>query len=121
MAFSDPKTVTINSIAHTLPRVGVPGPYSSFYKEDSDAGKLTVSHRYGKRKQSLLRFDFQKTAADPLISSQNIIYSMSVSLTVDRPLVGFTVAEQKQVVDGVIGLLTATSGADTTKFLGGEN
>lgn len=121
MAFSDPKTVTINSVAQTLPRTGVPGPFSSVYTKDDGSAKLTVSHRYGKRKQSLLRFDWQKTAADPLISAQNIVYGMSVSLTVDRPLVGFTIVEQKQIVDGVVGFLTASSGADTTKFLGGEN
>lgn len=121
MAFTDPKTVTINAVAHSLAKVGTPGPFSTLYKEDNDALRMTVSHRYGKRKQSLLRFDLQKTAADPLISSQNIIYGMSVSLTVDRPLVGFTIVEQKQFVDGVVGFLTATSGADTTKFLGGEN
>lgn len=121
MAFSDPKTVTINAVPHVLARVGTPGPFSSLYKEDSDAVKMTVSHRYGKRKQSLIRLDLQKTAADPLATANNSIYGMSVSITVDRPLVGFTIAEQKQLVDGLIGLLTATSGADTTKFLGGES
>lgn len=83
--------------------------------------KMTVSHASAKRRRSLLRVDFQKTAADPLISSTNIIYSMSVALTVDRPLVGFTIAESKYIVDAVAAYLTAATGANTTKFLGNEN
>lgn len=121
MAFSDPKSVTINAVAQSLPRLGSPTPYSSVYQKDDGTVKLTASHRYGKRKQSLLRLDLQKTAADPLISAQNIIYGMSVSMTVDRPLTGFTIVEQKYLVDAFVGFLTASSGADTTKFLGGEN
>lgn len=120
MALSDPQSVTINAVAKSLPRISV-GDNSSIYQIDDASVKLTVSSQYGKRKRTLLRLDFQKTAPDPLISSTNIVYSMSVSLTVDRPLVGFTVAEQKQIVDAVSGYLTASSGANTTKILGGEN
>lgn len=120
MALSDPQSVTINSVAQTLPRISVDTNASTYQKDDGTV-KLTVSHSYGRRKRSLLRVDFQKTAADPLISSTNIIYSMSVQLVVDRPITGFTVAEQKQIVDAVSAYLTASSGANTTKFLGGEN
>jgi len=120
MALSDPQTLTINTVAHTLPRVSVDTNASSYVESDGST-KMTVSHQYGKRKRSLLRVDFQKTAADPLISSQNIIYSMSVQLVVDRPLTGFTVTEQKQIVDALSAYLTASSGANVTKILGGEN
>lgn len=120
VAFSDPQSVTINAVAKTLPRVDT-GSNRSTYRMDDGTVTLTASHVYGKRKRSLLRLDFQKTAPDPLISSTNIVYSMSVQLVVDRPLVGFTVAEQKQIVDAMSAYLTASSGANTTKFLGGEN
>jgi hypothetical protein len=39
----------------------------------------------------------------------------------DVPLLGYTVTEQKQVVDGFIAQLNASSGALITKVLGGEN
>jgi hypothetical protein len=35
--------------------------------------------------------------------------------------VGYSVAEQKYVVDGFLAQLQASSGALITKFLGGEN
>lgn len=120
MAFSDPQSVTIDAVAHTLPRVSV-DLNSSTYVQDDGTVKLTASHQYGKRKRSLLRLDFQKTAADPLVTGNNNIYSMSVQLVVDRPLAGFTVAEQKSIVDAMTAYLTASSGAITTKLLGGEN
>jgi hypothetical protein len=46
---------------------------------------------------------------------------MSVSLAVDVPLTGFTIAEQKQIVDALTAYLTASSGSKVTQLLGGEN
>lgn len=120
MAFTDPQSLTINAVPYSLPRVSVSGT-SSIYQDVTQNVKMTVSHASAKRNRSLLRVDFQKTAPDPLISSTNIIYSMSVAMTVDRPLVGFTAAEAKQVVDAFAAYLTASSGANTTKFLGFES
>lgn len=120
MAFADPQTVTINAIAKTLPRVNV-GTNQSVYLKDDQEVKLTASHQYGKRIRRSIRLDHRKTAADPLISSQNIIYTMSAYLVVDVPVTGYTVAEAKQIVDGLLAYLTASSGAQVTKLLGGEN
>lgn len=120
MALSDPKTVTINAVPSDLARVDVTGS-KSIYSKDDGLITLTVSHQNGKRKRAYVRLDVQKTAPDPLISATAVIYNMSAALTVDRPLVGFTIAEQKQIVDGLVGLLTATTGADTTKILGGQS
>jgi hypothetical protein len=46
---------------------------------------------------------------------------MSAYLVVDQPITGFTVAESKQVIDGFVAWLSASSGANLTKLLGGEN
>jgi hypothetical protein len=46
---------------------------------------------------------------------------MAAYLVVDVPIIGYTVTEQKQVVDGLTGYLTASSGARVTQLLGGEN
>lgn len=121
MALSDPKTVTINAVANSLARIPSNSLNSSVYSKDDGNVKMTVSQSYGKRKSVLVRFDFQKVAADPLISSTNIIYSMSVSFVINRPLTGYTIAEQKLNVEGALSFLTAASGADLTKVLGGES
>lgn len=118
--FADPQSVTINSIAISLPRVGT-GPTSSSYKDSTQATGLVVSHNVAKRSRHTARLDILKTAADPLVPATNRPYSMSAYLVVDVPLFGFTVAEQKLNVDGLTAWLVASSGANVTKLLGGES
>lgn len=120
MAYSDPQTVTINAVAQTLPRVGSGVNVGSFSKDDGNV-KLGVSHAYGKRTRRVVRIDLSKIAPDPLISSTNIKYGMSAYLVVDVPVTGYTIAEQKQGVDALFAWGTASSGANITKLLGGEN
>jgi hypothetical protein len=119
MAFADPQSVTINAIAKTLARTGSSLDSGVFTKDDGEV-KLTVSHSYNKRNRRTLRIDHQKLAADVMDSSLNVPYSMSVYIVVDTPKAGYTVAEQKQVVDGLTAYLTASSGARVTQLLGGE-
>lgn len=116
---ADPQSVTINAVASSLPRT-ISGPPSTYQKDDGNV-KLMVSHQFGKRTRSTVRLDFRKIAADPLVSAQSIEYGMSAYLVVDRPTTGFTLVEAKQIVDGLTGWLTASSGANTTKVLGGES
>jgi hypothetical protein len=120
MAFTDPQSVTINAVANSLPRVGSGVNVGSFSKDDGTV-KLNVSHAYGKRTRRQVRVEHSKVAPDPLISSQNIKHSMSAYLVIDTPITGYTVAEAKQIADGLTAWLTASSGANLTKLLGGEN
>lgn len=120
MAFSDPQSVTINAVANTLPRTSSGTNNGVFTKDDGNV-KLTVSNAYGKRTRRTIRLDHRKIAPDPLISAQNIEFSMSAYLVVDVPVTGYTIAEQKQIVDALTAYLTASSGARVTQLLGGEN
>lgn len=120
MAFADPQSVTINAVANSLARTSS-GVNSGAFTKDDGTVKLTVSHAYNKRTRRVIRLDHSKIAADPLISAQNIKYSMSAYLVVDLPVTGYTVAEAKQVIDGLTAYLTASTGARVTQLLGGEN
>lgn len=119
MAFADPQTVTINAIANTLPRISS-GTNSGSFRKDDQTVTLSVSHQYGKRVRRQIRLDHKKIAPD-VFTSDNREYSASVYLVVDAPVTGYTVAELKQIVDGLTGYLTASSGARSTQLLGGEN
>jgi hypothetical protein len=55
------------------------------------------------------------------MASVNVRLSSSVYLVVDTPETGYTVAEAKQIADGLIAYLSASSGARLTQLLGGEN
>lgn len=120
MAFADPQSVTIAAVANSLPRVSS-GVNSGIFQKDDGNVKLTVSHAYGKRNRRTIRLDHRKIAADPLLGSVNINYSMSAYLVVDAPQTGYTVAQVKEIVDALTLYLTASSGAKVTQLLGGEN
>ncbi len=121
MSFSDPQSVTINAVANSLPRVSS-GVRSGMFTKDDGNVSLEISHQPTKgRNRRTARLDFRKVAADPLSTGFNKEYSMSAYLVVNVPEVGFTIAEQKQIVDGLTAYLTASSGARVTQLLGGEN
>jgi hypothetical protein len=120
MAFSDPQTITINAIANSLARTSSRDNAGAFTKDDGNV-KLTVSSLYGKRVRRTARIDHRKTASDPLFPAQNSPYSMSFYVVADVPMYGYSVVEQKQIVDGFLAWMSASSGANITKLLGGEN
>jgi len=117
---SDPQSITINAVATSLPRTSSGDNKGEFRSADQLITEL-VSHQYGKRNRHLVRVDHSKVAADPFDSSVNAKYSMSCYIVVDVPPVGYTGTEQKQVVDGFLAQLSASSGALITKILGGES
>lgn len=117
---ADPQSVTISAVANSLPAVSR-GVNTSTYKKDDGLLGLSISHQYGKRTRRTVRIDHSKIAADPLVSSQNIKYSMSAYLVIDVPITGYTVAEAKAIIDGFTTYLTASSSAKVTSVLGGES
>jgi len=116
---SDPQSVTINAVANSLVRTGV-GPSSGSFQKDDGTLKLKISHQTGRRNRHLLALEHSKIVADPLMASQNLRVGMVTHIVVDTPRDGYTVAEAKQVVDGFIAYLQASSGAVVTKLLGNE-
>lgn len=122
LAFADPQSVTINSVAQSLPRISS-GPNAGVFQKDDATVKLTVQHNVqGGRAKRMLRLDHSKIAGDPLITGTNARYRGSVWLATDFPSeAGYTVAEAKQIVDALTAYLVASSGARATQLLGGEN
>ncbi|DAD52239.1 TPA_asm: coat protein [ssRNA phage Esthiorhiza.1_4] len=118
--FSDPQSVTIGS-ANSLPRTGISNNSGSFTKDDGTVA-LTVAHSKSKanRFRSTARVDFSKIVADPLVTGTNLRLSSSVYIVIDRPINGFTVAEQVQLITGLTTWLTASTNANATKLSGAE-
>lgn len=120
MAYADPQTVTINAVANSLKRVSSDRNAGTFQVADGTV-KLTVSHQYGKRARRALRLDHSKMSPDPFVPANSNKVNASATLVLDQPLVGYTITELKQILDGFIAYLSATSGASMTQLLGGEN
>lgn len=120
MAFSDPQSITINAVALSLARTDQ-DPKGVFVTSDGLVKETIGQEANGaNRYRRLLRLDHSKIAANPFDSTLNAKYNMSVYIVVDVPAVGYTVAEQKQVTDGFVAYLSATSGARMSQLLGGE-
>lgn len=117
---SDPETITISAAPISLPRTGSGVSSGTFMSSDGTL-KLDISHQYGKRFRRVIRVTQNKVSADPLVPSQNVRSSMSTFIVFDVPVNGYTSAEAKAVVDGLTAWLTASSGANVTKVLGGES
>lgn len=122
MSFADPQSVTISAIAHSLPRVTNNGSVSVYSKDDNTV-VLSASHSRtnGNRFRRVIKINHKKVVPDPLFPAQNVPYEMSSYLVVNAPITGYTIAEQKAVIDGFIVALNAASGLLLTKLLGGES
>lgn len=122
MAFADPQSITINAVANSLPRVGSGVGVGTFAKDDQTV-ILNIAQRKTQkgRMQSRARVDHKKIAPDPFNGALNASYGLSVTLVVDHEMSGYTITEKKQVVDGVLAYLTASSGANILRLLGGES
>ena len=120
MAFADPQSVTINAVANSLPRTSSDATTSEYTKDDGNVS-LRISHSTGRRVQRRIRLNHRKVAADPFQTGLNSEFSMSVQVIVDVPKLGYSIAEQKQIVDALVAFLSASSGAKTTQLLGGES
>lgn len=118
---SDPQSVTLNSVATSLPRVST-GENKSTYQKDDGFVKLQVSHQPNKTKvRRMVRLDTVDVAADPLLAGVNREVPFGVWLVIESPTVGLSLATQKDKVTGLLTALTASSGALLTKVLGGES
>lgn len=117
--FTDPQSVTINSVAKSLPRVLIDGS-KAIYKNSDESVTLTISHqRSGNRTRSMLRLDERKAATD-LVAEPSGFVTLSTYLVLDRPdsvTNGFSMTEVEQLVAALTGYSTT---ANVDKLYGRE-
>lgn len=112
----DPLSVFYPNAMITIPRLSS-GPNNASYANADGSLRVDLSHSYGKRTRRLARVVHKKLAADTLQPATNSFASMSTSIVVDTPLYGYTLAEQQDVAEAIISVLSATY---IPRFLGGE-
>lgn len=114
---ADPQSVTINSVATSLPRTNQ-GPTSNLYTSaDGKTVMTTKQNSTSSRFRREVRLAQTKIAADP-ISAINKESGFSVYFVIDEPRSGvFTDTEIGYVIDA---LKTWLSSANYGKVLGGE-
>lgn len=116
--FADPQSVTYNAVAKSLPAISR-GETSSEYRLD-DSGVVydfTLGHQFSKRKRVVARLRRDSYASDPLVPSQNILASMSATLTIDFPISGLTAADALLLAKALVAWATDPN---ITKLCNGE-
>lgn len=118
MSFTDPQTVTINSVANVMPRVESVGS-KSIYRDAVNEHTFTISHqKTGKdRTRHAVRLDVRDIVADPL-TSVNDYEEASIYVVIDEPNYGFADADLKLMLNGFIAWFTS---GNIDKVLGNEH
>lgn len=99
---SDPQSVTLATVAQSLPAISR-GDSSSTYRKADGTVVLTVSHQPTAkgRTRSLARVDIKYIAPDPF-TSVNTEYKVSCYIVLDRPDVGLSTAQVRNVVEALV-------------------
>jgi hypothetical protein len=104
MALADPQSITVNSVAKSMPRVLNEGRHS-LYQMSDQTFSLDVSHRSVRRDKkarvvSRVAFTQRKVVADPLTAVNDYEF-LIWSIQVDRPEAGYTSTETDQMLAGL--------------------
>lgn len=115
--FTDPQSVTVNSVAKSMPRVAN-GQSDATYRTADEVFQMRISHQMSKgRKRRMVRLDQTVIAADPL-SAENSSQRAGIYLVIDEPTFGFSDTELGYLVNALSAWFTA---GNIAKLLGGES
>jgi len=106
--FSDPQSITVNSVAQSLAKILAAGT-SAVYQKADETFKLSVSHTKTKgRIRSMVRIDQRAIVPDPLTSA-NDYETLATYIVIDRPEVGFTANDVNYLVTALKSWLDSTA------------
>ena len=115
---TEPQTVVIGANTRTLVKTESDKTRSVF-TDRANGVRLEVSQSSGNRYRSLTKLTLTKIVTNP-ISGLLAEESVTAHLVIDRPRVGFTDTEVKEVVLGNLGWNTAATNANAIKVIAGE-
>lgn len=115
--FADPTSITLGATntpsggtATSLARVRTDG-YASDYRAADGLTSAAIKHQLGSRYRSEVRIDKNSTYTDPT-TGLVVPVSASVYAVINRPPAGFTNADIKSIVSGLVAFLGATANQD---------
>lgn len=117
---TDPQSITLSQGTKSAPRLLTGTARGRFASSDGTAVVEVETSTTGSRKRTVIRAEDRKIAADPL-TAVNVQLSAGVTLTINRPIVGFSEEDTLAVAKGLVGWLTASSDANLKKVIAGEN
>jgi hypothetical protein len=118
MAFADPQSVDPGTGAVSLPRTGTGS--GEFTSADTTL-KLSIRHNIGKRISSSAQIRQSKLVSDPLRPADYKPVEAFITISINKPLQGFTAAELLSLLNGFIANMAAGTDANKKKLLGLES
>lgn len=118
MSFTDPIALIVATVSKSLARVGTSDGEAKYSTSDR-AFQARIAHSFGRNRRSVMRFEQQKTAADPLVTGTNRVYNQSVQMTLASDASGWSTQEQIDLLIAAADFMKA--GTNATKFVGGES
>jgi len=98
--FTDPQSVTVNTVAKSMPKIRSDGT-SSVYRSADGLFELTVSHQVSRgRVRSLVKISQRAIVPDPLTSA-NDYETLIFQMVCDRPEVGFDATTIGYLITGI--------------------
>lgn len=109
---ADPQSITVNSVAKSMPKVQSDGQHSIYSMADQSF-QLDIRHTNRKvdkkdRVRSLVTFTQTAAVTDPITSVVDSDF-LAFSVQIDRPVFGFTSLQVQQLVAGFNAWLTSTN------------
>jgi len=119
LSFADPQSIDPGTGAISLPRTGSAVGQGVFTSADGTL-ELRIMQNVKRRQRRMIKVTYRKIIADPLLPTMNTTVVFSCYLVADAPVNGVTATEQINLIKGLCGLLSASTYAAVTKFIGGE-
>lgn len=117
--FADPQSVTYATVAKSLAAVGRGDNASTYKLNDAGTGyTLLLTHQFKARRiRAVARLTRDSYAADPLVPANNMVASMTSTLTVDYPSTGLTAVDAQSLAKALRDWATD---ANILKLVNGE-
>lgn len=116
--FADPQSVTYAAAAKSLAAIGRSNDQSEYKLNDSGTVyDLILAHQFKTRNRCVARLRRDAFATDPLVPAQNILASMTATLTIDFPTTGLTATDAQNLAKALVAWATD---ANILKLVNGE-
>lgn len=116
--FADPQSVTYATVAKSLPAISRGSEQSEYKLNDSGVVyDLILGHQFKTRNRAFARLRRDAFASDPIVPTQNVLASMTATLTVDFPTSGYTAADAQNLAAALVAWATT---ANILKLINGE-
>lgn len=118
--FTDPQSVTLATVAQSLPRTATEDSTSTYTKDDETV-QMTISHLLSNkgRMRREVRLDFTKIASDPFTANQSRKITSTASFVINEP--SDAALTNTEVLNNCKALRDWLSDANLTKVIAGES